>query len=304
LKSKCQPIAIRNVIEYLKGVLLMKETYREVYDIGGPDILTYKEMLLSFAKGRGLKRMIFTIPLLAPKLSALWLYFITSTSYSLARSLVSSLKKEVICRDMCIHTMVPVRLLSYNETLQIAFERIQQKNIVSSWKDAVALDTLDKDFLNFVEVPDHGCYKDKREIAFERPSKDVVDNIWRIGGKQGWYFGDWMWGMRGIVDKAVGGVGLRRGRRSENDLKAGDALDFWRVLLADKKNGRLLLYAEMRLPGEAWLEFKVKEGDTKNMLIQTSTFRPLGLRGRIYWYAFLPFHALIFPKMAKNIAQR
>jgi len=304
LKSKCQPIAIRNVIEYLKGVLLMKETYREVYDIGGPDILTYKEMLLAYGKGRGLKRMIFTIPVQAPKVSSLWLYFVTSTSYSLAISLVSSLKNEVICRDMCIHTMIPVRLLSYEQTLQIAFERIHQKNIISSWKDAVALDTIDKDFLNFVEVPDHGCYKDKCQMHFKRPSTDVVDNIWRIGGKHGWYFANWMWGLRGIMDKAVGGVGLRRGRRSENDLKAGDALDFWRVLLADKKNGRLLLYAEMRLPGEAWLEFKVKEVGNKNIFIQTATFRPLGLLGRIYWYTVLPFHALILKKMAKNIVLR
>ncbi len=297
LKSKCQPIGIRNVIEYLKGVLLMKETFNEVFDIGGPDILTYKEMLLGFAKVRGLNRIIFTVPILTPKLSSLWLYFVTSTSYSLARSLVSSLKNEVICRDMCIHTMIPNRLLSYEETLEIAFERINQKDIISSWKDAVASDSIDKNFLNYIEVPEHGCYKDKQQIEFDRPAAHVVDNIWRIGGTHGWYYGNWMWGARGIIDKAVGGVGLRRGRRSETDLKTGDALDFWRVLLADKKNGRLLLYAEMKLPGEAWLEFRVKE----NMFIQTATFRPLGLWGRIYWYAVLPFHGIIFPKMARNI---
>jgi len=304
MKSKCQPISIRNVIEYLKGLLLMKETYREVYDIGGPDILTYKEMLLAYAKGRGLKRMIFTTPAHTPKLSSLWLYFVTSTSYSLAISLVSSLKNEVICRDMCIHTMIPVRLLSYEQTLQIAFERIHQKNIVSSWKDAVALDTIDKDFLNFTEAPEHGCFKDKCQIEFDRPSNDVIENIWRIGGNNGWYFADWMWGLRGMIDKVVGGVGLRRGRRSENDLKAGDALDFWRVILADKKSGRLLLYAEMKLPGEAWLEFRVRESDNKNVFIQTATFRPLGLLGRMYWYAVLPFHALILQKMAKKIVQQ
>ncbi len=304
LKSRCQPIGIRNVIEYLKGVLLMKETFNETFDIGGPDILTYKEMLLGFAKVRGLRRIIFPIPLLTPKLSSLWLYFVTSTSYSLARSLVSSLKNEVICRDMCIHTIIPTRLLSYEETLEIAFERIEQKNVISSWKDAVSFETMDKNFLNYIEVPEHGCYKDKRQVEFDQPIENVVENIWRIGGKRGWYFGNWMWGLRGIADKLVGGVGLRRGRRSETDLKAGDALDFWRVLLADKKNGRLLLYAEMKLPGEAWLEFKIRESDNKKTLIQTATFRPLGLWGRLYWYSVLPFHGLIFPKMAKNIAKR
>ncbi len=303
LKTRCQPIGIRNVVEYLKGVLLMKETFNETFDIGGPDILTYKEMLLGFAKFRGLTRIIFPIPILTPKLSSLWLYFVTSTSYSLARSLVSSLKNEVICRDMCIHTMIPTELLSYEETLHIAFERIEQKNVIASEKDAVWRDAIDKNFLNYIEVPEHGCYKDKRQVEFDQPIENVIDKIWSIGGKRGWYFGNWMWGLRGIADKAVGGVGLRRGRRSETELKAGDVLDFWRVLLADKKNGRLLLYAEMKLPGEAWLEFRIKEIENKKTLIQTATFRPLGLWGRLYWYAVLPFHGLIFPKMARNIAQ-
>ncbi|HPM29659.1 MAG TPA: SDR family oxidoreductase [Chryseolinea sp.] len=304
LKSRCQPIGIRNVIEYLKGVLLMKETFNEVFDIGGPDILTYKEMLLGYAKIRGLKRTIITVPLLSPKLSSLWLYFVASTSYSLARSLVSSLKNEVICRDMCIHTMIPNRLLSYQETLQIAFDRIQKKNVVSSWKDAVSNESMNKNFLSFIDVPEYGCYKDKRVVEFDRPANDVLENIWSIGGKRGWYWGDWLWQIRGLMDKVVGGVGLRRGRRSDTDLKAGDALDFWRVLIADKKNGILLLYAEMKLPGEAWLEFKIKESENKKTLVQTATFRPLGLRGRLYWYSVLPFHGLIFSRMAKNIVLR
>ena len=304
LKSRCQPIGIRNVIEYLKGVLLVKETFKETFDIGGPDILTYKQMLLGFAKVRRLRRIIFTIPVLTPTLSSLWLYFVTSTSYSLARSLVSSLKNEVICRDMCIHTIIPTQLLNYEETLHISFERIQQRNVISSWKDAVSIDTIDRNFLNFIEVPEYGCYKDKRQVEFVRSTTEVIENIWSIGGARGWYFGDWLWRFRGVIDKMIGGVGLRRGRRSETDLKTGDALDFWRVLLADKKNRRLLLYAEMKLPGEAWLEFKIKETDNKKTLVQTATFRPLGLWGRLYWYAVMPFHGLIFPNMAKNIVQR
>lgn len=303
LKTRCQPIGIRNVVEYLQGVLLNTETFHQNFDIGGTDILTYKQMLFGFAKVRGLKRWIITVPVLSPKLSSLWLLFVTSTSYSLARSLVSSMKNEVICKDHRIQELVPINLLSYEETLQIAFERISQRNVVSSWKDSISLSTMSKDFLNNIQVPQHGVFTDKRQVAFDRAKQEVIENIWSIGGERGWYFGNWMWRIRGLMDKIVGGVGLRRGRRSQTDLKPGDALDFWRVLLADKESGRLLLYAEMKLPGEAWLEFKIKEAGGHHILHQTATFRPLGLWGRLYWYSVLPFHGLIFPKMAKNIVR-
>jgi uncharacterized protein YbjT (DUF2867 family) len=302
LKTKCQPIGIRNVVEYLRGVTLKKETFNQVYDIGGTDILSYHEMLMSYAKIRKLKRLIIPVPVLSPKLSSHWLYFVTSTSISLARSLVSSLKNEVVCKDNRIQHVVPAKLLSYEETLQIAFDRIQERNVISSWKDAVNYHSMDRDFLNYIEVPYFGCYLDRRIVDLTQPTEKVLENIWRIGGTKGWYFGNWMWRMRGFLDRLVGGVGLRRGRRSESDLKAGDALDFWRVLVADKTNARLLLYAEMKLPGEAWLEFKVKDVDGKRQLIQTATFRPLGLWGRLYWYSVLPFHGLIFPQMAKGLA--
>jgi uncharacterized protein YbjT (DUF2867 family) len=301
LKTRCQPIGIRNVIEYLKGVMLNSQTFNQSFDIGGADILTYKEMLLGYANVRKLKRLIITVPVLSPKLSSLWLYFVTSTSYSLARTLVASMKNEVICNDTRIQKIVPVKILHYEEALQLAFDKISQKNVVSSWKDAISGDTMNSNFLNLVKVPEHGVLTDKRVMEFERNKSEVIENIWRIGGEQGWYFGNWMWRIRGVMDKMVGGVGLRRGRRSEVDLKPGDALDFWRVLIADKENGRLLLFAEMKLPGEAWLEFKVKESQGKNVLFQTATFQPLGLWGRIYWYLVLPFHGLIFPKMAKGI---
>jgi uncharacterized protein YbjT (DUF2867 family) len=301
LKTRCQPIGIRNVIEYLHGVLLKPETFHQTFDIGGTEILTYNQMLYGFAKMRGLKRWIISVPVLTPKLSSLWLVFVTSTSYSLARSLVSSMKNEVICKDFRIREIVPTKILSYQEALQLAFDKISQKNVVSTWKDSIAHGTMDKNFLNNTFAPEHGVFTDKRQIVFDRDKNDIIENIWKIGGNQGWYFGNWMWRIRGVMDKIVGGVGLRRGRRSETNLRAGDALDFWRVLVADKPNGRLLLYAEMKLPGEAWLEFKIKEtGDTK-VLHQTATYRPLGLWGRLYWYSVLPFHGFIFPKMVKNI---
>ncbi|MCE2893548.1 MAG: SDR family oxidoreductase [Flammeovirgaceae bacterium] len=304
LKTRCQPIGIRNVIEYLQGVLLKQESFHQTFDIGGTEILTYKQMLYGFAKMRGLKRLIITIPVLTPKLSSLWLVFVTSTTYSLARSLVNSMRNEVICNDTRIQQIVPTKILSYEESLQLAFDKISQKSVISSWKDAISLSTMDKNFLNNVQVPEHGVFTDKRQIEFVRNREEVIENIWRIGGNRGWYFGNWMWRIRGVMDKMVGGVGLRRGRRSETDLKAGDALDFWRVLVADKPNGRLLLYAEMKLPGEAWLEFRVKESDGRKTLFQTATYRPLGLWGRLYWYSVLPFHGLIFPKMAKNIVDQ
>ena len=301
LKTRCQPIGIRNVIEYLQGVLLKPETFGQTFDIGGTEVLTYNQMLHGFAAMRGLKRLIISVPVLTPKLSSLWLVFVTSTTYSLARSLVDSMKNEVICQDKRIHEIVPIRLLSYQEALQLAFDKISQKNVVSSWKDSISLATMDKNFLNNTFVPEHGVFIDKRQIQFERNHQEVIENIWAIGGNRGWYFGNWMWSIRGVMDKMVGGVGLRRGRRSETDLKAGDALDFWRVLVADKPNGRLLLYAEMKLPGEAWLEFKIKEVNGKKILSQTATYRPLGLWGRLYWYSVLPFHGLIFPRMVRNI---
>lgn len=304
LKTKCQPIGIRNVIEYLNGVMLKPETFHQTFDIGGTEILTYKQMLMGFAKVRGLKRLIITVPVLTPKLSSLWLLLVTSTTFSLARSLVSSMKNEVVCKDNRILDIVPIHLFNYTEALQLAFDRISQKNVISSWKDSISLSTTEKNFLNYVQVPEHGVFTDKRSVSFTRKKEKVIENIWSIGGRRGWYYGNWMWSIRGLMDKLVGGVGLRRGRRSDTDLKAGDALDFWRVLVADKTSGRLLLYAEMKLPGEAWLEFKIKEEGDKKVLYQTATYRPLGLWGRLYWYSVLPFHGLIFPKMVKNIVAK
>lgn len=301
LKTRCQPIGVRNVIEYLQGVMLKPEAFNQSFDIGGADILTYKEMLLGYANVRRLKRWIITVPVLSPKLSSLWLYFVTSTSYSLARTLVASMKNEVICNDTRIQKIVPIKIFHYQEALKLAFDKISQKHVVSSWKDAISQDTMRNNFLDNRNVPEHGVLTDKRIVEFKRSKSEVIDNVWRIGGVRGWYFGNWMWRIRGVLDKMVGGVGLRRGRRSELDLKPGDALDFWRVQVADKETGRLLLYAEMKLPGEAWLEFRIKESNGKKFLMQTATFQPLGLWGRVYWYLVLPFHGLIFPKMAKGI---
>lgn len=262
------------------------------------EILTYKQMLLRFAQVRGLKRRIFVVPVMTPKLSSYWLYFVTSTSYTLAKNLVESMKIEVICTPNNLSELLGIQLIGYDKAIELAFGKIEQNQVVSSWKDALTSNTLYYGISKHIEVPTNGCFKDVRTRKIDN-GKRVLDKIWSIGGETGWYYGNWLWSVRGIVDKLFGGVGLRRGRKSLTEISGGDSLDFWRVLLADKKGKRLLLYAEMKLPGEAWLEFKIDEEDT---LHQTATFRPLGLWGRLYWYAVLPFHGFIFKGMIRNIA--
>lgn len=298
LKTKCQPIAIRNVIEFLIGVVGQSETYNNSYDIGGPDILSYKEMLLRFAKIRGLKRRIVIVPVMTPKISSYWLYFVTATSYSLAKNLVNSMKIEVICRPNNLAKLLGIQLMDYDTSIKLAFDKIEQNQVLSSWRDAQTSNIFSEGFSKFFEVPSNGCFKDIRTIKVE-DSIVSLNKIWAIGGKTGWYFGTWLWEIRGFLDQIMGGVGMRRGRKSETEISTGDALDFWRVLLANKNEKRLLLFAEMKLPGEAWLEFKI---DENQILTQTATFRPLGVLGRLYWYAVLPFHGFIFKGMIKKIA--
>ena len=301
LKTQCQPIAIRNVLEFLIGVLGKDFTYNKSFDIGGPDVLTYKEMLLQFAAVRGLNRYIMIVPVMTPKLSSYWLYFVTAISYKLAANLVDSMKIEVIAKPNNLADKLGIAPLSYNQSVELAFQRIEQNNVVSSWKDAVASSFSDNSLYDHINVPQHGCFVDKRsKIILSNPS-EVVENVWQIGGERGWYYGNWMWNLRGYIDKFFGGVGLRRGRRSPVELAGGDSVDFWRVLVADKVNGRLLLYAEMKLPGEAWLEFKIEQHGSVKRLSQTATFRPKGLLGRLYWYAVLPLHFFVFEGMLKNI---
>jgi uncharacterized protein YbjT (DUF2867 family) len=299
LNTYSQPIAIRNVIEFLSGVLMNVPTYDRSYDIGGPDILTYKQMLLLFAKVRGLKRWIGIVPVMTPKLSSYWLYFITSTSYSLAQNLVDSMKVEVICNENDLKGMLGIVPVSYEEAIKEAFEKIELNQVPSSWKDALTSNTLNDGISRYAEVPVHGCFFDYRKQHVTDSEKTLL-KIWSIGGKNGWYYGDWLWVIRGFIDKLFGGVGLRRGRKNQTEIFPGEALDFWRVLIADKAEKRLLLFAEMKLPGEAWLEFRI---DDEDILHQSATFRPLGLWGRIYWYCVLPFHGFIFRGMIRNIAR-
>ena len=297
LNTRSQPICIRNVIEFLKGVLHLEETYDNNYDIGGPEVLTYKEMLLKFAKVRKLKRSIWTIPVLTPKLSSYWLYFVTSTSYKLSINLVNSMKIEVVCRENNLAEMLNIKLIPYEEAVEMAFDKIKHHDVSSSWIDALSSPVLEKGISSLVSIPTYGCFTDHKKEDV-KDAKEVLERIWNIGGENGWYYANWLWHFRGFLDKLFGGVGLRRGRKNPDDIEAGDALDFWRVLYANKSEKRVLLYAEMKLPGEAWLEFQIKN----STLYQTATYRPLGIWGRIYWYILLPFHYIVFRGLIKNIS--
>ena len=297
--TKSQPIAIRNVVEYLTGVLGNENTYNDSFDIGGADVLTYKEMLHQYAEVRGFKNWIWTIPVMTPKLSSYWLYFVTSTSYTLALNLVDSMKIEVIAQDKRLQDLLGIKPYTYKEAIAMAFNRIEQNSVVSSWKDSMVSGRIDEDLFQYIQVPKYGVLRDKQSRNVEDTER-TLNTIWSIGGDTGWYYGNWLWKIRGFIDKLFGGPGLRRGRTHPDKIYPGDALDFWRVLLADKKEKRLLLFAEMRLPGEAWLEFRI---DQNNVLHQTATFRPKGLRGRMYWYSVLPFHYFIFGGMIDNITK-
>ncbi len=297
--TKTQPIAIRDVIRFLTGVIGNEKTYNDSFDIGGPDVLTYKEMLHQYAKSRGFKNWIVTVPIMTPKLSSYWLYFVTSTSYKLAVNLVDSMKMEVVAKDHRLQDILGIETHSYKEAIAMAFKKIEQNLVVSSWKDSMVSGRFDRNLEKYIQVPKFGVLKDvqKRKVINEQA---VLDNIWKIGGDNGWYYGNWLWKIRGFLDKVNGGVGLRRGRTHPDKIFPGDALDFWRVLLADKEAKRLLLFAEMKLPGEAWLEFRI---DENNILHQTATFRPRGLKGRLYWYSIVPFHYFIFGGMIRNITK-
>lgn len=302
LKTKCQPIAIRNVIFYLSEVIKHKACLNQVFDIGGNQILAYKQMLLQFAQVRGIKRSILTVPVMTPRLSSYWLYFVTSTSYSLAVNLVDSMKVDVLVEEGNIKDIIPQKLFTYKESVQLAFDKIEQHMVVSSWKDALVNSRSKLQKLSqYIEVPKDAVFTDVKKRKITNTEEQVLENIFSIGGERGWYYGSFLWSLRGFIDRLAGGVGLRRGRTSATTIEPGDALDFWRVLVADKEKKRLLLYAEMKLPGDAWLEFCIQHTEKGSYLHQTATFRPKGIFGRLYWYSVLPFHYFVFNGMITNL---
>ena len=298
VSNLCQPIAVQDVIFYLQNAILNEKTYNKTFDIGGPDVLTFKQALLEFARIRNLKRYIISVPVLTPRLSSYWLVFITSVRFSLASYLVESMKCNSRCTEQAIHDVIPHSCLSYSEAIQRAFQRISQNEVTSTWMDSWDVADLAPDIQKYVQVPEDAVLYNRQIVPIGDTVAKTIDRIWAIGGRTGCYAYDWGGSLKGIVDKMLGGVGMNRGRRHPCEIRVGESIDFWRVLKADREGGCLILYAEMKLPGEAWLEFKI----VNDTLVQTATFRPRGLLGRLYWYMLVPIHHFIFGKMARRLA--
>jgi uncharacterized protein YbjT (DUF2867 family) len=302
VNSLCQPIAIRDVLFYLSHVLLHQKCMNKVFDIGGPEAFTFKEVMLRYAKFRNLKRWIINIPFFTPRLSSYWLVFITSVRYSLCSYLVESMKTNTVVQLNEIQKILPHLCITYTEALALAFQKISQNEVVSTWMDSWEITGNDLSLESYIQVPTEGCLKEEKKVLVKDSKAATLERIWCIGGSSGYYALNWAWHLRGFFDRIIGGVGLNRGRRHPSEIKVGDSIDFWRVILADKNHGHLILYAEMKLPGEAWLQFDFKEENNQLFLLQTAIFRPKGVLGRLYWYALIPFHFFIFRKMAKALS--
>jgi len=298
-----QPIAVIDVIDYLIRVLGHQKCLGKTFDIGGPDILTYKDMLMGYAKERKLLRLIIPIPVLTPRLSSYWLILITSTNYFIARSLVDSMKNPTVCREHHIQSIIPKTCLSYRAALKRTLDKIAADQIPSTWKDSWSSSRLGRVSQQQVEVPEHGCLSMDAKQTFRARPEEVFARIQQMGDSRGWCYMNWAWRYRGFFDRIIGGVGLRKGRRSLKELYPGDVVDFWRVLDVDHVNYRLLLLAEMKVPGEAWLEFKIDRKEEGFEVIQTAIFRPRGLFGRFYWYLFCPVHLIMFGGMLRKLVK-
>ncbi len=302
--SHNQPIAIRNVIGYLIGCLKHPETIGKTYDVGGPDILTYRDLLDIYAEEAGLsKRLIVPVPVLTPTLSALWIHLISPVPKSIALPLTQGLTSDAICSENRIQEIIPQKLLSCRQAIRLALDRVHQEQVDTCWMDAGQL--LAPEWAHCGDATWAGgtILQCGYRARFRASTQEVWQPIKRIGGKTGWYFGDWLWHLRGMIDRLVGGVGTRRGRRHPTEIGVGDALDFWRVLEVEPAR-KLLLVAEMKLPGEALLEIQIQPAtDGQTELIMLSRFLPKGLLGILYWYVLYPFHQWIFAGMLRGIAR-
>ncbi|MEM1206219.1 MAG: SDR family oxidoreductase [Acidobacteriota bacterium] len=295
VSTECQPISIRNVLDYLVGCLETPETAGRTFDIGGPDVVTYLEMMHLMAELAGLRRrLILPVPVLTPRLSSLWIHFVTPLSKEIARPLAEGLRNRVVCRENAILDLVPTERIGVREAIERALGAIRDRRVVTSWSDAGPIPG-DPDWAGGT------AFVDRRTLRVDASPSSVFFAVCRIGGGNGWYAADYLWRLRGLMDQVVGGPGLRRGRRDPERLGYGDALDFWRV--TDIRQDRLLeLRAEMKLPGVATLTFELEDdGRGGTTLVQIARFRPHGLLGLAYWYAVLPLHGFVFKGMLGGI---
>jgi uncharacterized protein YbjT (DUF2867 family) len=295
--TKTQPISVEDVLEYLFQAKDLETKENLVVDIGSEQ-MSFKEMLLRASKVMGLKRLLIPVPLLTPKISSYWLVLITPVPYRIAKALIEGLKSETIIQNENAMKYFPkISPLTYEDSLKAALSEIEKNQIVSRWCDSSAKEACDTKGQDRVE---EAVFADKNVFDFEDiPPEKVFDSAQSVGGDNGWFHYDWLWKIRGFIDKLQGGPGLHRGRRNPVSLRIGDSLDFWKVVDL-KKGKRLLLLSQMKVPGKAWLEFSIEE----RSLVQTSHFLPKGLWGRLYWYLSKPFHIFIFKDLAKGIIRR
>ncbi len=301
--TRIQPIAIRNVLDYLAAALDTPASAGQVIEIGGADVITYGEMMTRYAALRGLRRFLVPVPVLTPRLSSYWVHLVTPIPSSIAQPLIEGLRNEVIVRNPGAREMFPrIELMTYEAAVRAALARLEAGSVETVWSDALASSL--GDVPPVVLATQDGMIIEHRQVVINASPEDAYRAFTSLGGKTGWLYMNWAWQFRGVLDRLVGGVGMRRGRRHPQDVRVGDALDFWRVEAIEP--GRVLrLRAEMKVPGRAWLQFEARPQDEgRTLLSQTALFAPRGLWGLVYWYALYPIHQLIFSGMIGKLAAR
>lgn len=291
VRTESQPVAVRNVLHYLVACLDCPESAGRTLDVGGPDILSYDKIMREMARALGVpRRRVLPVPVLTPKLSSWWIHLVTPVGHRIARPLAEGLRNRVVCADDTAQQLMPQRLLGVREAMEAALQVIEAGQVESAWIDAGAIPG-DPDWAG------GRVFEDRREIEVEATPAVLDRSVKRIGGRHGWYAADFLWRLRGLLDRVIGGPGLRRGRRNPDALAYGDALDFWRVTQATPER-HLALRAEMKVPGTAQLDFTIEPIDEQRCrLVQHARFRPRGLLGLMYWYSVLPLHGLVFQRM-------
>lgn len=303
LYTRAQPVAIGNVLDYLVAALDTPESRGRIIEIGGTDVLTYGDLLRGYAKARGLRRWLVPVPVLTPRLSSYWVHLVTPVPAAIARPLIQGLRNDVVVRDPLARELFPhIKLLDYDTAVRLALANLETGRVETAWSDALA--SSQGDTAPVLLTTQEGIILERRQRLVRAPAAVLYDTFTRLGGEQGWLCMNWAWTVRGFLDRLLGGVGLRRGRRDPQEVRAGDAVDFWRVEAVEP--GRLLrLRAEMKVPGRAWLEFQVESVDAcTSRLSQTAFFAPRGLAGLLYWYLLYPIHAVIFSGMARALAHQ
>ena len=300
--TRIQPIAVRNVLDYLTDALRVPASAGRIIEIGGADVITYGEMLTFYAEVRGLRRWLVPVPVLTPKLSSYWVHFVTPIPAAIARPLIAGLRNEIIVRDDLARRLFPqIHPLDYRSAVKLALEKLDTHAVETAWSDA--LSTSQRGTQPVTLTTSEGMIIERRQLLVDAPADAIFRAFTGLGGTRGWLYMNWAWRIRGALDRLCGGVGLRRGRRDGADLRVGEALDFWRVEAIEP--GRLLrLRAEMKVPGKAWLQFEVvaQEHESRPLLTQTAIFAPKGLAGLAYWYLLYPIHGLIFGGMIRSLA--